>query len=110
MACMTETFRQLSLFDAEIGGYPPAVSLFDQEESPTLPLENWMAQLVPDGEFLVMVGKYPCVLRRTKLKPEEVAKGAEFYHWIVEGAVYSGIFVGADLGDDGEDDGGDEDG
>lgn len=103
-----EEFRQLSLFDGELIGHPAAVSLFDHSENQTKDLADWMVQLVPNGEFLIMVGKYPCVLQRTKLKPAEVSKGLEYCHYLVGGAVYSGTFVGTEL-DDAEDEGGELD-
>lgn len=94
-----ETFRQLTLFDGELLGHPPAVNLFDHGELQTKDVADWMMRMLPRGEFLVMVGKYPCVLQRTKLKPEEVSKGLEFCHYLIGGAVYSGTFVGRELGD-----------
>lgn len=53
-----------------------------------------MKKLVPDGEFFIYVGKHPLVMRKTKLKREEIQKGHEFYHYMVGDAVYAGIFVG----------------
>ena len=92
-----EAFRQLSLFDVGLMGHPAAVNQFDRSESQTTDMADWMAHLVPKGEFLIMVGTHPCVLQRTKLKPEEVSKGLEFCHYLVGGAVYSGIFVGTEV-------------
>lgn len=103
-----EVYRQLSLFDVKTTGYPLAVNLFDGEEFPTMPLKSWMERLVQEGEYLVMVGKYPCVLRKTDLKREQVRVGHEFYHYYVGGAVYAGIFVG--IGDEDTDDEGKGDG
>lgn len=39
-----------------------AVRLMDGRETEILPLEEWMRELVPRGEHLVMVGLYPLVL------------------------------------------------
>ena len=53
-----------------------------------------MKQLVPDGESVVMVGTHPLVMRKTKLAVDEVPEGHQFYHYLIDGAVYAGIFVG----------------
>lgn len=58
------------------------------------PMDERKKNLVPDGEFFVRVGGHDLVLRPTNLKPEEVPAGHEFYHYLVNGAVFSGIFVG----------------
>ena len=49
---------------------------------------------VPDGEYVVMVGTHPLVMRKTKLAVDEVPEGHQFYHYLIDGAVYAGIFVG----------------
>lgn len=92
-----EMLGQLSLFDGEWLGCTTAVNLFSHGKIQTKDVADWMKRLVPKGEFLVMVGKYPCVLQRTKMKPEEVSKGLEFCHYLVDGAVYSGTFVGSEI-------------
>ncbi len=88
---------QLSLFETPLaaGGvsatclweYDPAVRAAERP-SPQ------MKHLVPDGKYVVYVGGHPLVLRLTGLKPEEVPEGHRFYHYLVGGRVYSGIFVG----------------
>lgn len=94
---MNVTFQQISFFDIEVSDYPVAYNLFDKEEYQTMPLEAWMTRLLPDGEFCVMVGKHPCVLRRTDLNPGDIfAKGMAFCHWRIGEAVYCGTYVGAD--------------
>ena len=93
-----EEYRQLSLFDLVPRNQPGAINLMSGETKSTLPMADWMERLVPEGEFLVMVGKYPCVLRRTDLRRSEVKQGHEFYHYDVGGAIYAGVFVGT--GDD----------
>lgn len=99
-----EMLGQLSLFDGGLPGRTTAVNLFDHGKFQTKGIAAWMMRLVPKGEFLIMVGKYPCVLQRTKIRPEEVSKGLEFCHYLVDGAVYSGVFVGSE-NDDGEGEG-----
>lgn len=49
---------------------------------------------MPDGEYVVMVGTHPLVMRKTKLAVDEVPEGHQFYHYLIDGAVYAGIFVG----------------
>lgn len=93
-----EEYRQFSLFDLVPGNQPGAISLMSGEMRPTLPMADWMERLVPGGEFLVMVGKYPCVLRRTGLQRVQVKQGHEFYHYDVGGAIYAGVFIGEDNG------------
>lgn len=90
---------QLSLFDGGLLGRTTAVNLFSHSEFQAKDITAWMMRLVPKGEFLIMVGKYPCVLQRTKMRPEEVSKGLEFCHYLVDGAVYSGVFVGSEIDD-----------
>lgn len=91
-----EEYRQLSLFDLVPGDQAGAINLMSGEMRPTLPMADWMERLVPGGEFLIMVGKYPCVLRRTDLRRVQVKQGHEFYHYDVGGAIYAGVFVGED--------------
>ena len=50
--------------------------------------------LLPDGEYVVMVGTHPLVMRKTTLTADEVPEGHQFYHYLIDGAVYAGIFVG----------------
>ena len=62
----------------------PAISLFDHtthsSEKPS--------------ECVVMVGTHPLVMRKTTLTADEVPEGHQFYHYLIDGAVYAGIFVG----------------
>lgn len=86
-------FEQLSLFDLvkiENG----ATSCFTGKTEPLESMTDLMKKLVPDGEFFVYVGAHPMVLRRTKLKREEIPEGHEFYHYTVGEKIYAGIFVG----------------
>lgn len=86
-------WEQLSLFAREVAGVP-AVSLFDGEEYGAEEPAAWMKKLVPDGEYFVMVGIHPLVLRATDLRCEDVQEGHRFYHYQIGGTVYAGIFVG----------------
>lgn len=88
-----EPWEQLSLFPREISG-TLAISLFDGDEYGAKEPTVQMKKLVPDGEYFVMVGVHPLVLRATKLKCEEVPDGHQFYHFQIGDTVYAGIFVG----------------
>lgn len=94
---MKLTFQneQMSLFDLqEVKN--GATSCFTGRTEPLESMTDQIKKLVPDGEFFVYVGIHPLVLRRTKLKRDEIPEGHEFYHYMVGGTVYAGIFVGAD--------------
>lgn len=93
MVCM---FEQLSLFDLvqDRQEEETAVSCMTGRKSFLKPLEDWMKKLIPEGIGYVTVGEHPMVLRPTKLSRERIPEGHTFYHYEVENAVYSGIFVG----------------
>lgn len=86
-------WEQLSLFGRDVAEVP-AVSLFDGEEYGAEEPAAWMKKLVPDGEYFVMVGVHPLVLRATDMRCEDVQEGHRFYHYQIDGTVYAGIFVG----------------
>lgn len=94
--------EQLSLFDMNLGQEILATCTwkYDEEGKKAEPIDDWMRKLVPDGEYAVMIGEHPMVLRRTTLKPDEVPKGLEFMHYMVGDVVYSGIFVGRVSGEE----------
>lgn len=94
--------EQLSLFDMNLGQEILATCIwkYEEEGKKTEPIDDWMRKLVPDGEYAVMIGEHPMVLRRTTMKPDEVPKGLEFMHYMVGDAVYSGIFVGRVSGEE----------
>lgn len=74
-----------------------ATSLFDGSKCHAELLRPWMKSLVPDGEYFVMVGVHPMVLRKTELSENDVPESHRFYHYEVEDSVYSGIFVGEEV-------------
>ena len=55
-----------------------------------------MKRLVPKGEYIVMVGPYPLMLRPTPVRAEDIEAGHRYYHYTIDGRVYSGIFLGRD--------------
>ena len=87
--CMTadSMWEQTTLFAPPPITGTPAISLFDNTTHSSEQPSEWMKRLVPDGEYVVMVGTHPLVMRKTKL-------AVEFYHYLIDGAVYAGIFVG----------------
>lgn len=86
---------QLSLFDVPTAS---ATCLWEYDRDPRAveSPSSHMKRLVQDGKYVVYVGGRPLVLRLTGLKPEEVPEGHHFYHYLVGGRVYSGIFVGVE--------------
>lgn len=55
--------------------------------------EKIEAALLEQG-YVVMVGTHPLVMRKTTLTADEIPEGHQFYHYLIDGAVYAGIFVG----------------
>lgn len=94
--CMTadSMWEQTTLFAPPPITGTPAISLFDNTTHSSEQPSEWMKRLVPDGEYVVMVGTHPLVMRKTKLAVDEVPEGHQFYHYLIDGAVYAGIFVG----------------
>lgn len=88
---------QLSLFDTPpVAGGVSATCLWACDQKPRsaeLPTPQ-MKRLVPAGEYVVQVGDHPLVLYPTNLSPSDVPEGHRFYHYLVNGRVYAGIFVG----------------
>ena len=85
-------YEQFSLFDAVSG--TAAVSLFDGRKYGVTKPSDLMKRLVPRAAYAVMVGDHPQALVHTKLKPNQVPKGHEFYHYMIDGNVYAGTFIG----------------
>lgn len=91
-----EAYRQLTLFDL-VEDRSQAVSMMDGREVKTSAPEDWMKRLVPTGELVVMVGEHPLVLSPTGHKENEIRPELRYYHYLVAGVVYSGIFVGREV-------------
>lgn len=93
-------FEQLSLFSPlscseKPNGSVTAVSCMNGREVPTVRLEAWMTELVPNGEYAVDIGApLPMVLRPVKGTMRSVPQGHEFYHYMIGQKLYAGIFVG----------------
>lgn len=93
-------FEQLSLFSPLSCSEKPnssvmAVSCMNGRVVPTVRLEAWMTELVPNGEYAIDIGApLPMVLRPVKGTMRSVPKGHEFYHYMIGQKLYAGIFVG----------------
>ena len=93
-------FEQLSLFSPLSCSEKPnssvtAVSCMNGKEVPTVRLEAWMTELVPNGEYAVDIGApLSMVLRPVRETARSVPKGHEFYHYMIGQKLYAGIFVG----------------
>lgn len=88
---MAAQFEQMSLFcpneEAE------AICCMDGGRTTASAPEGWMKRLVPAGEYVVMVGVHPLVLRPVPLRAEDIQEGHHYYHYLIDGQVYAGIFV-----------------
>lgn len=88
---MVVQYEQMSLFrpceEAE------AICCMDGGRTTASAPDGWMTCLVPNGEYVVMVGAHPLVLRLVDLRAEEIPEGNRYYHYTIGGRVYAGIFA-----------------
>lgn len=93
-------FEQLSLFSLLSCSEKPnssvtAVSCMNRRKMPTVRLEAWVTELVPNGEYAIDTGApLPMVLRSVNGTARSVPQGHEFYHYMIGQKLYAGIFVG----------------
>lgn len=93
-------FEQLSLFSLLSCSEKPnssvtAASCMNRRKMPTVRLEAWMTELVPNGEYAIDIGApLPMVLRPVNGTARSVPQGHEFYHYMIGQKLYAGIFVG----------------
>lgn len=93
-------FEQLSLFSQLSCSEKPnssvtVVSCMDGKAAPTVRLEAWMTELVPNGEYAIDIGApLPMILRPVRGTARSVPKGHEFYHYMIGQKLCAGIFVG----------------
>lgn len=92
---MQAVYEQLSLFPLSIAQEVEAVCCMGSSHTTASAPESWMKHLVPSGEYVVMVGAHPLVLRPVNLRAEDIQEGHHYYHYLVGGRVYAGIFVGS---------------
>ena len=87
-------FEQLSLFTTpEIRGVV-AVSCMDGEKMQAEKPEPWMTRLVAGGKYVVDIGGHPLILRPASIPADRIPEGHQFYHFLIGGEVYAGVFVG----------------
>lgn len=86
--------EQLSLFDLCTADDEVATSCWTGTTTAARKAESWMRRLVPDGEYVVDVGGYDCVLRPVQLGVDGIPQGHEYYHYLIGQKVYAGVFVG----------------
>ena len=89
-------FMQLSLFDANTDPKAKAVSCMDGSTLHTHKPEAKTKEIVPECEYVVHVGGHLLALKPTKLTAENIQDGHRFYHYMINGQVFSGIFVGTE--------------
>ena len=93
---MMDVYEQLSLFSLGLTQKAEAICCMDGKHTTASIPEDWMKRLVPSGEYVVMVGAHPLVLRPVALRSEEIPEGHHYYHYLVGSRVYAGIFVGSE--------------
>ena len=88
--------EQISIFDilAEMNAAPTvAISMFDNQEYEMSPVEPWMKNLLPDGEYCISLGgMYTMVLCAARKVPKELL----FCYYKVGDTVYMATGVGID--------------
>ena len=85
---------QLSLFDIINEHKDIAVCCWDDSRLHLQQAESWMKRLIPDGEYVVIPGDHPLVLKPTALTRADIPKGHEYYHYLIGNLVYAGTFIG----------------
>lgn len=90
-------FEQISLFNLLPENTTARCSM-DGRTAPANRPEPWMKRLVPNGEYFVRVGDHPLVLKRVHAQEEDIPEGHHYYHYIIGGQVYAGVFVRAETG------------
>lgn len=89
--------EQISIFDilAEMESKRiVAVSMLDNQEYETQPIEPWMRNLLPDGEYyFTLGGMYTMVLCAVRKKP---SKDLSFCYYKVGDTIYMATGVGID--------------
>lgn len=87
----TALYEQLSLFDGA-EGHSAARCCADGRSVPLGRLEAWMLKLVPSGEHVVFVAHKPLVL--SPVCCGQIREEHRYYHYMIGGQVYAGVFVG----------------
>lgn len=86
--------EQLSLFDLELPDDLTAVCCMDSSTAQARKPDAWMKEIVHEGEYAVIVGIHPMVLRPTRMSVADIPEGHSYYHYQIDGRVYAGVFIG----------------
>lgn len=89
------SYEQLSMFTMSMEP-TTAICCFGRGLASATPIETWMADFVPNGEYVIHVAGHPLVLRPAGITRKAIPKGHEFYHYLIGDKLYAGIFVGRD--------------
>lgn len=89
------SYEQLSMFTMSME-QTTAICCFGRGLASATPIETWMTDLVPNGEYVIHVAGHPLVLRPAGITRKAIPKGHEFYHYLIGDKLYAGIFVGRD--------------
>lgn len=88
-------YEQLSMFTMSMEP-TAAICCFGLGLASATPIETWMTDLVPNGEYVIYIAGHPLVLRPAGITQKAIPKGHEYYHYLIGGKLYAGIFVGSD--------------
>ena len=88
-------YEQLSMFTMSMEP-ATAICCFGRGLASALPVETWMSDLVPNGEYVINIAGHPLVLRPAEISQKAIPKGHEYYHYLIGSKLYAGIFVGRD--------------
>lgn len=89
------SYEQLSMFTMSMEP-TTAICCFGRGLASALPVETWMSDLVPNGEYVINIAGHPLVLRPAGITQKAIPKGHEYYHYLIGSKLYTGIFVGSD--------------
>ena len=90
--------NQVSFFDMDFVQEPDiptaAISMFNGESNTLFPVEDWMKNLLPQGEYYILCAGHPLVLCKSE---EEVEPEMKYRHFFVGNKVYAATGVGKDV-------------
>lgn len=90
--------EQLSFWDKLLEFAKVATCLwsYDTNRYEAMEPSERILRLVPNCKYVLNVGGHDLALRKAEIQRNEVPVGHEFYHYIIDGVLYSGIFVGGE--------------
>ena len=93
-------YEQLSMFTMNVEQVT-ATCCMDGCPARASPVEPWMAELIPAGEYVVQVAGHPLVLRPMPGRQANIQRGHEYYHYMIGGFMPEHSLGG--MHDDGQD-------